>query len=67
LAGITKEDQIHLDKANIMLLGPSGVGMILQFETVKKYFFLKGKTYIVKVLAKILDVPLAHCDWYIFI
>uniref|UniRef100_A0A915P0C1 AAA+ ATPase domain-containing protein n=1 Tax=Meloidogyne floridensis TaxID=298350 RepID=A0A915P0C1_9BILA len=46
LAGITKEDQIHLDKANIMLLGPSGV----------------GKTYIVKVLAKILDVPLAHCD-----
>uniref|UniRef100_A0A1I8BQI4 AAA domain-containing protein n=1 Tax=Meloidogyne hapla TaxID=6305 RepID=A0A1I8BQI4_MELHA len=45
LTGI-KEEQVHLDKANIMLLGPSGV----------------GKTYIVKVLAKILDVPLAHCD-----
>jgi ATP-dependent protease Clp ATPase subunit len=38
---------IRMMKSNIMLVGPSGV----------------GKTYVIKVLADALDVPMAHCDW----
>ncbi|VDN50316.1 unnamed protein product, partial [Dracunculus medinensis] len=37
---------IRLEKSNILLLGPSGV----------------GKTFITQILAKILDVPIALCD-----
>src|SRR5690606_3202459 len=40
------DTSIRLDKSNILLLGPSGV----------------GKTYVTQVLAKILDVPIALCD-----
>lgn len=40
------EDLIRLEKSNIMLLGPSGV----------------GKTFVTQVLARILDVPIALCD-----
>jgi len=40
------EETIRLEKSNIMLLGPSGV----------------GKTFVTQVLAKILDVPIALCD-----
>ncbi|MCP9259270.1 ATP-dependent Clp protease ATP-binding subunit clpX-like, mitochondrial [Dirofilaria immitis] len=36
----------NLDKSNIILMGPSGV----------------GKTYLTQILAKILDVPIAMCD-----
>ena len=42
----TVDTSIKLDKSNILLLGPSGV----------------GKTYVTQVLAKILDVPIALCD-----
>lgn len=41
-----EEEQIRLEKSNIMLIGPSGV----------------GKTYVTQVLSKILDVPIALCD-----
>lgn len=37
---------IRLEKSNILLLGPSGV----------------GKTFITQTLARILDVPIALCD-----
>ncbi|CAD5211471.1 unnamed protein product [Bursaphelenchus xylophilus] len=40
------EEMIRLEKSNIMLLGPSGV----------------GKTFVTQVLARILDVPIALCD-----
>ncbi|KAI6198109.1 hypothetical protein M3Y94_01305800 [Aphelenchoides besseyi] len=40
------DEQIRLEKSNIMLLGPSGV----------------GKTFVTQVLARILDVPIALCD-----
>uniref|UniRef100_A0AAF5I1Z1 ClpX-type ZB domain-containing protein n=1 Tax=Strongyloides stercoralis TaxID=6248 RepID=A0AAF5I1Z1_STRER len=49
IKGSTKDDDdnnIQLDKSNIILLGPSGV----------------GKTHISKTLAKILNVPMALCD-----
>uniref|UniRef100_A0A0N5CG33 ClpX-type ZB domain-containing protein n=1 Tax=Strongyloides papillosus TaxID=174720 RepID=A0A0N5CG33_STREA len=48
IQGSTKDDttDIQIDKSNIILLGPSGV----------------GKTHISKTLAKILDVPMALCD-----
>ncbi|OZC11590.1 putative ATP-dependent Clp protease, ATP-binding subunit ClpX [Onchocerca flexuosa] len=41
-----KNKNDDLDKSNIILMGPSGV----------------GKTYITQILAKILDVPIAMCD-----
>ncbi|KAL3106748.1 hypothetical protein niasHT_012013 [Heterodera trifolii] len=41
-----EEPQIRLEKSNIVLLGPSGV----------------GKTFVTQVLARILDVPIALCD-----
>ena len=39
-------DEIEIEKSNILMLGPTGC----------------GKTYIVKTLAKLLDVPLAIAD-----
>uniref|UniRef100_A0A915PF39 AAA+ ATPase domain-containing protein n=1 Tax=Setaria digitata TaxID=48799 RepID=A0A915PF39_9BILA len=39
-------EHYELDKSNIILMGPSGV----------------GKTYLTQILAKILDVPIAMCD-----
>ncbi|VDM99018.1 unnamed protein product [Thelazia callipaeda] len=41
-----KDGTIRLEKSNILLLGPSGV----------------GKTFITQTLARILDVPIALCD-----
>jgi ATP-dependent Clp protease ATP-binding subunit ClpX len=41
-----EDEAIRLEKSNIMLLGPSGV----------------GKTFVTQVLARILDVPIALCD-----
>lgn len=43
---IEKEDGVEIEKSNILMIGPTGC----------------GKTYIVKTLAKILDVPLAITD-----
>uniref|UniRef100_A0A914XG85 Uncharacterized protein n=1 Tax=Plectus sambesii TaxID=2011161 RepID=A0A914XG85_9BILA len=40
------ETGVRLEKSNILLLGPSGV----------------GKTYMTKMLARVLDVPFAMCD-----
>lgn len=40
------EPPIRLEKSNILLLGPSGV----------------GKTFVTQTLARILDVPIALCD-----
>lgn len=39
-------DEIEIEKSNILLLGPTGC----------------GKTYMVKTLARLLDVPLAIAD-----
>uniref|UniRef100_A0A158PM21 AAA domain-containing protein n=1 Tax=Angiostrongylus costaricensis TaxID=334426 RepID=A0A158PM21_ANGCS len=41
-----KDPVIRLEKSNILLIGPSGV----------------GKTYLTQTLARILDVPIALCD-----
>lgn len=41
-----KDDAIEIEKSNMLLIGPTGC----------------GKTYIVKTLAKLLDVPLAITD-----
>ncbi|CAD6184083.1 unnamed protein product [Caenorhabditis auriculariae] len=46
LKEIQKREDILLEKANIVLMGPSGT----------------GKTYITQKLAEILDVPLVVCD-----
>ena len=39
-------DEIEIDKSNMLMIGPTGC----------------GKTYIVKTLARLLNVPLAICD-----
>ncbi|CAI4230136.1 unnamed protein product [Auanema sp. JU1783] len=41
-----KEPAVRLEKSNILLIGPSGV----------------GKTYLTQTLARVLDVPIAMCD-----
>lgn len=41
-----KEDEIEIEKSNMMMIGPTG----------------SGKTYIVKTLAKLLQVPIAITD-----
>lgn len=41
-----KDDEIQIEKSNILLIGPTG----------------SGKTYMVKTLARLLDVPLAIAD-----
>ncbi|CAJ0593827.1 unnamed protein product [Cylicocyclus nassatus] len=41
-----KEPVVRLEKSNILLIGPSGV----------------GKTFLTQTLARILDVPIALCD-----
>ncbi|KAI1712096.1 AAA domain (Cdc48 subfamily) domain-containing protein [Ditylenchus destructor] len=40
------EDSVRMDKSNILLLGPSGV----------------GKTFVTQIIAKFLDVPIAYGD-----
>lgn len=45
-AGIQNEDGIEIEKSNMLMIGPTG----------------SGKTYLVKTLAKLLDVPLAIAD-----
>lgn len=42
----TTEDDIDIEKSNILLVGPSG----------------SGKTFLAKTIAKMLDVPFAICD-----
>jgi ATP-dependent Clp protease ATP-binding subunit ClpX len=42
----TSSDEVELDKSNIMMIGPTGV----------------GKTYLIKKIANLLDVPFAHAD-----
>lgn len=46
LAGDRFQDDVEIEKSNMLLIGPTGC----------------GKTYIVKTLAKLLDVPLAITD-----
>ena len=46
LAGDRFKDDVEIEKSNMLLIGPTGC----------------GKTYIVKTLAKLLDVPLAITD-----
>ncbi|CAI5439364.1 unnamed protein product [Caenorhabditis angaria] len=41
-----KEQSVRLEKSNILLVGPSGV----------------GKTFLTQTLARVLDVPIALCD-----
>jgi ATP-dependent Clp protease ATP-binding subunit ClpX len=45
-AGVTREDEVELDKSNILLLGPTGV----------------GKTLLAQTLARMLDVPFTIAD-----
>lgn len=42
----TQKSDVQIDKSNILMLGPTGT----------------GKTYIIKTLANLLDVPLAIAD-----
>jgi ATP-dependent Clp protease ATP-binding subunit ClpX len=45
-AGVTREDEVELDKSNILLMGPTGV----------------GKTLLAQTLARMLDVPFTIAD-----
>ncbi|MCI9147468.1 MAG: ATP-dependent Clp protease ATP-binding subunit ClpX [Hungatella sp.] len=45
-AGSAQEEDITIEKSNILMIGPTG----------------SGKTYLVKTLARLLDVPLAIAD-----
>lgn len=45
-ASKNESDDIHIEKSNILMIGPTG----------------SGKTYLVKTLARLLDVPLAIAD-----
>ena len=46
LQSANQEDDIQIEKSNILMIGPTG----------------SGKTYLVKTLARLLDVPLAIAD-----
>lgn len=46
VAAMMREDDVEIEKSNMLMLGPTGC----------------GKTYIVKTLAKLLNVPLAITD-----
>jgi ATP-dependent Clp protease ATP-binding subunit ClpX len=45
-AGVAREDEVELDKSNILLMGPTGV----------------GKTLLAQTLARMLDVPFTIAD-----
>lgn len=46
VASVEEQDGIEIEKSNMLMIGPTG----------------SGKTYLVKTLAKLLDVPLAIAD-----
>jgi len=65
------DDSVHLDKSNVMLIGPTGSGIISSFSihsfaTTFTLFFsiitTTGKTLLAKTLARIVNVPFTMAD-----
>lgn len=57
------EEQIRLEKSNIMLLGPSGVGKTFVTQVCQLLWYTHHHHIgFLQVLAKTLDVPIAMCD-----